>query len=75
MSISATLASALSGLTAASRAAELVSSNVANALTEGYARRELSLGARGLAGGGQGVQIIGVTRTVDQALLSDRRVA
>lgn len=75
MSISSTLSSALSGLTAASRAAELVSSNVANAMTEGYARRELGLSARGLAGVGQGVQITGVTRLVDQALLSDRRVA
>ena len=36
MSISGTLANALSGLTAASRAAQLVSSNVSNAMTEGY---------------------------------------
>ncbi|MDT8857967.1 flagellar hook-associated protein FlgK [Paracoccaceae bacterium Fryx2] len=71
MSISSSLSNALTGLSAASRAAGLVSSNVANALTEGYARRELQLGARP----GQGVTIIGVTRMVDQALLSDRRTA
>ena len=39
MSISASLSSALSGLTAASRRAEVVASNVANAMTEGYGRR------------------------------------
>ncbi|MDZ4095625.1 MAG: flagellar basal body protein, partial [Paracoccaceae bacterium] len=75
MSITSSLSSALSGLNAASRAAELVSSNVANALTAGYARRELVLSARQLGGSGQGVTVVGVTRTVDQAVLSDRRVA
>jgi flagellar hook-associated protein 1 len=75
MSITTTLSSALSGLTAASRAAEVVSSNVANALTEGYARRELELGARRVGDAGQGVAIIGVNRVVDQVLLTDRRVA
>lgn len=75
MSISATMSSALSGLTASSRAAELVSSNIANALTEGYARRELEVGARRVGDAGQGVQINGVTRQVDQILLNDRRLA
>ncbi|MEL7027010.1 MAG: flagellar basal body protein, partial [Pseudomonadota bacterium] len=46
MSISTSLSSALSGLTATSRAAELVSSNISNALTEGYGRRELATSAR-----------------------------
>ena len=41
MSISGSLSSALSGLTAASRAAEIVSSNIANAATPGYGRREV----------------------------------
>ncbi|QPH53110.1 flagellar hook-associated protein FlgK [Pontivivens ytuae] len=41
MSISAALASARSGLAINARAAELVSTNVANALTPGYARQEL----------------------------------
>jgi len=75
MSMSATLFTALSGLTAASRAAEVASSNVANALTEGYARRELHLTARSVGGGGQGVTVGGVTRFLDRALLNDRRIA
>ena len=44
MSLSSTLANALSGLGAASRGAEVVSANVANARTPGYGRRELGLG-------------------------------
>lgn len=75
MSISSTLSTALSGLTAASRAAEIASSNVANALTEGYARRELELGARVTGGSGQGVSVRGIARVVDRALLNDRRLA
>jgi flagellar hook-associated protein 1 len=75
MSISGTLSSALSGLNASSRAAELVSSNVANALTDGYSRRELVVGARALGGSGQGVSVVAVNRVVDRALLSDRRIA
>ncbi|THD85636.1 flagellar hook-associated protein FlgK [Aliigemmobacter aestuarii] len=75
MTISATLSSALSGLQAASRAAELISSNVANAMTEGYARRELELAARRVGDSGQGVSITGVNRLTDPALTSDRRMA
>jgi flagellar hook-associated protein 1 FlgK len=75
MSITSTLSSALSGLTAASRAAELISSNVANAMTEGYARRELGLSARRVGDSGQGVAVTGVQRNVDRVLLSDRRIA
>ncbi|MGB8811953.1 MAG: flagellar hook-associated protein FlgK [Paracoccaceae bacterium] len=75
MTISSTLTSSMSGLTAASRAAELVSSNIANAMTEGYGRRDLQLGSIVLGGSGQGVRVTGVTRAVDQALLSDRRIA
>ena len=75
MSIGGTLASALSGLSAAAKAAELVSSNIANATTPGYARRELQLTARTVGTAGQGVQIVGVRRSVDLALLGDRRLA
>lgn len=75
MSISASLSNALSGLTAASRAAELVSSNVANAMTEGYARRELQLSPRFTGGMGAGVQVDGVTRVVDEVTLRERRLA
>lgn len=75
MSISASLANALTGLTAASRAAQLVSSNVANAMTEGYARRELDLSAQVTAGAGAGVQIDGIRRIVDETILRDRRLS
>jgi flagellar hook-associated protein 1 FlgK len=75
MSISGTLNNALSGLGAASRAAEVVSSNIANSLTEGYGRRELQLSATSLAGQGGGVRVTGVARMADLALISDRRSA
>ncbi|MCA3439637.1 MAG: flagellar hook-associated protein FlgK, partial [Rhodobacter sp.] len=75
MSLSLSLSSAMSGLQASARSAELVSSNVANALTDGYGRREIQLTARSLGGTGNGVGITGVVRVSDQILLSDRRVA
>jgi flagellar hook-associated protein 1 len=75
MSITSALGSALSGLSATSRQAEVVSSNVANATTPGYARRDVSLRAAVLAGTGQGVTVAGVTRDVDRPLLAERRLA
>lgn len=75
MSITAGLSSALSGLNAAARAAEIVSSNIANAMTEGYGRRELQLSARTIGGSGQGVSVTGVVRRADPVLLGDRRLA
>ncbi|MGB7318137.1 MAG: flagellar hook-associated protein FlgK [Planktotalea sp.] len=71
MSLSSSLSNALSGLSVTSRTAQLVSSNLANALNEGYARREIELG--GAQGGG--VFVSGINRFVDAALLSDRRNA
>jgi len=75
MSISGSLFNALSGLTAASRAAELVSSNVANAMTEGYGTRSLELSSRTLGLAGYGVHTDGVVRNVDEGLVEDRRLA
>lgn len=75
MTISGSLFNALSGLTAASRAAELVSANVANSMTEGYGVRELELSSRVHPGGGQGVHVNGVFRNVDEGLIGDRRLA
>jgi flagellar hook-associated protein 1 FlgK len=75
MSITSALGSALSGLSATSRQAEILSSNVANATTPGYARREVGLRAAVLAGTGQGVSVTGVTRDVDRHLLGERRLA
>ncbi|WP_136646019.1 flagellar hook-associated protein FlgK [Tabrizicola sp. YIM 78059] len=75
MSITSALSSALSGLAATSRQAEILSSNVANAATPGYARREVNLRAAILGGSGQGVSIVGITRDVDRFLLGERRLA
>ncbi len=75
MSITSALNSALTGLSATSRQAEAVSSNVANATTPGYARRSVSLSALTLGGWGQGVTVLGTTRDVDSFLIADRRVA
>lgn len=75
MSLAASVSNALSGLTAASRATDIVSSNIANAMTEGHARRELVLAPRHFAGNGGGVQVKNVQRIVDQAVLGDRRLA
>lgn len=75
MSITGGLSSALSGLTAAAKAAEVVSSNIANATTPGYGRREMLTVARSVGNGGQGVKVIGVRRQVDPVLLADRRHA
>lgn len=75
MSVTSALAGALSGLSATSRQAEILSSNVANATTPGYARRQVGLSAAVLAGTGQGVQVTGVSRDVDRHLLGERRIA
>lgn len=76
MSITGTLSNALSGLTAQARAAELVSSNVANASTPGYARREIDLAPRYMGGGSSaGVNVTGVRREVDMRVVQDRRLA
>lgn len=75
MSLSSTLSNALSGLTVASRKAELVSSNVANASTDGYGRRVMETTAASIGGRGAGVEIVGVSRIVDAQVLEDRRLA
>jgi flagellar hook-associated protein 1 len=75
MSISGSLSNALSGLTAAARAAEVVSSNVSNALTDGYGRRELQLASKSIGGNGAGVAVVGVARSVDDRVISERRIA
>lgn len=75
MSISQSLANAVSGLTATSRMAEVVSSNLSNALTEGYARRVVDLSAQQLGGRGAGVQIDGIARIIDRGVLAERRLA
>ena len=75
MSISNSLSNALSGMTAASRMAEIVSSNVSNSLTDGYGRRSLELSSAVVGGRGAGVEIGSVVRHVDRGILADRRLA
>jgi flagellar hook-associated protein 1 FlgK len=75
MSISSALSNALSGLTSAARAADVVSSNTANVMTAGYARRELAVSSRAIGGTGAGVWVDGIVRIVNQAILTDRRLA
>lgn len=72
MAISISLQNALSGLSAASRTAEAVSANVANATTPGFGKRDVVLGVQGIGGG---VQIVRVERQGDLALLNDRRTS
>ena len=72
MSLSASLNNALSGLGLSARRAEIISSNVANADTPGYARRRLSTGGpvTGVPSGN-----LQVGREVDPALQFLRRDA
>lgn len=74
MSLSNALSVALSGLTAASRGTEVVATNLANAMTPGFARRELQLSPQAHASGG-GVQIDGVARVIRSAVLAQTRIA
>lgn len=75
MSISGAMYAALSGLAVTSRGAEVVSTNIANAQTEGYGRRELEVTVRQLGVTSQGVRVAGVVRNSDPVALSDRRLA
>lgn len=72
MSIAAALSNAASGLAVVSRATDVVSANVANALTPGYGRRAVVLAS---AGNGSGVRIASVERLVSASLLADSRLA
>ena len=75
MSITNSLANAISGLSVNARKAEIVSSNIANALTDGYGRRDVQTGSTMVGGQGAGVRVTGITRMVDKSALSDRRMA
>ena len=75
MSLTSALTNAASGLSASARAVQVASSNVANALTEGYAARQIDLTSSTLGGVGSGVRVAGVTRLVDPALLSATRLS
>ena len=71
MSISNALNNAISGLSVASRSAQLVSGNLANAMNESYARREIVLGTSATGG----TKVAGFERVIDLAITKDRREA
>ncbi|KPQ05796.1 MAG: flagellar hook-associated protein 1 FlgK [Rhodobacteraceae bacterium HLUCCA12] len=65
MSINSAISAAMSGLTAQSRAIHVISANVANSMTEGYATRRLNV-ASSVVGGG--VRVVDVERQTDPIL-------
>ena len=73
MSINQAIGNAFSGLAAASRAAEIVSRNVANATTEGYSATELTRSQQLVGGEGAGVKVLGVERAGNPLVTADRR--
>ena len=75
MSISQSLSNAASGLTANARMAEVVSSNLSNALTDGYGRRVLAVSSQQIGGNSAGVKVDGIVRIVDRGIISERRLA
>nr|WP_090751598.1 flagellar basal body protein [Paracoccus chinensis] len=75
MSLSNALSNALSGLGAAARGTEVVASNLANAATPGFARRELQLTSRPVIAGGGGVQVEGVARVLRNSVVAQGRLA
>lgn len=68
MSINSILSTALSGLTASQAALRQTSNNVANVNTDGYARTQVNITARNVAGEGLGVTSDQVTRITDRFL-------
>lgn len=74
MSLSGALNNATSGLAVTARSASLISSNIANALTEGYGRRELVLSSDVITSSG-GVRSEGVLRHSDRVLMHERRLS
>lgn len=75
MSLSSAFSNATSGLTAASKRAEIVSNNVANALTEGYGRRSVETSSQVLNSIGSGVRIVDIQRAENLVATNARRAA
>jgi len=73
MSLSGALSNAISGLNAATRSAQVVSSNLANVMTDGYGRRGLELESRNGSGGG--VNILSTVRFRDPSAVAEMRSA
>ncbi|MEL6773146.1 MAG: flagellar hook-associated protein FlgK [Pseudomonadota bacterium] len=72
MSLSGALASAVSGLAANTRQLQVTSGNIANALTPGYAARDVTLTT---AAAGGGVRVVSTDRAADPAITALRREA
>lgn len=75
MSLSTAINTAGTGLAANARSVEVVSANIANALTPGYAPRAAILTASSLGGIGGGVRFVGVERQLVQGLAALHRDA
>lgn len=75
MGLSSAFNSALTGLTTTARLAGVVSSNISNALTDGYGRREVALSSQQIGGQGGGVKIDAIVRITDRGLIGGRRLA
>jgi flagellar hook-associated protein 1 len=65
MSLSSALSIAMSGLTANQAGLAIVSSNVANSSTPGYVTESVNQSEMATGGVGTGVQVSGITRTLD----------
>lgn len=73
MSVTSAINIAKSGLDVASRRADLIANNVANASTPGYVRRELSVSEMLTGGRASGVTAGGISRAENPTLTSERR--
>ena len=73
MSLTLSLRTALSGLTAAQAALQVTSDNIANASTPGYTRKTVDLESRRVLGQGVGVQTGEISREVDEFIISQLR--
>lgn len=73
MSLTLSLRTALSGLTAAQAALQVTSDNIANASTPGYTRKTVDLESRRVVGQGAGVQTGEISREVDEFIVSQLR--
>jgi len=75
MSLTLSLSNAMSGLTANGRRLEVTSTNLANALTDGYGRKSVEVAGLVLDGNGTGVAVLGINRAASPELTAARRQA
>ena len=72
-SITVTLSTALSGLTANQASLSVTANNIANATTEGYTQKSANRESRLIDGQGAGVETTSITRRVNEFLIRDLR--